>query len=486
MYLGIDLGTSGVKILLLTKEGKVLKTVTKGYELLIPKPGWTEQDPNAWFEQTIHGLVEIVQGYESEIKAISFSGQMHGMVLLDNNNNVIRNAILWNDQRTIKEVDYLNNEIGKEKLIEETGNIAITGLTAPKILWVKNNEPENFKQIDKIMLPKDYLAFKLSSVFATDYSDASGTLYLDVKRKEYSTYMLDVLGIKESNLPKLFESYDVIGNLNEEIRNLLDIKQNVKIVIGGSDQSVGAIGVGIVDEGKINISLGTSGVVFTAMNEFKDDKETNMQVYAHGNNNYHMMGVMLNAAGALKWWMEGIFQNKDYDAYFNEIVDLPVEDNLYFLPYLSGERAPVNNPKARGMFTGLRIEHKKANMDLAVVEGISFNLKMIYENIAKKGVDVKSSRVTGGGAKSEVWVQMLANIFNMELETIVIEEGPALGAAILAMVGDGLYPNLTSACEQIIKTKKIFRPNHEKTKLYEDKYQNYKLVYPAVKDVFSF
>lgn len=486
MYLGIDLGTSGVKILLLTKEGRVIKTVTKGYKLLIPRPGWTEQDPNAWFEQTIRGLCEIVKGYESEIKAISFSGQMHGMVLLDNNNNVIRNAILWNDQRTIKEVDYLNNEIGIDKLIEETGNIAITGLTAPKILWVRNNEPENFKQIDKIMLPKDYLAFKLSNVFATDYSDASGTLYLDVKRKEYSTYMLNVLGIKETNLPKLFESYDVIGNLNEEIKNLLAIKHDVKIVIGGSDQSVGAIGVGIVDEGKINISLGTSGVVFTAMNEFKDDKETNMQVYAHGNNNFHMMGVMLNAAGALKWWTEGIFGNRDYDSYFDEIIDLPVEDNLYFLPYLSGERAPVNNPEARGMFTGLRIEHKKKNMDLAVVEGISFNLRMIYENIAKKGVNVQSSRVTGGGAKSEIWVQMLANIFNMELETIEIEEGPALGAAILAMVGDGLYPNLTSASEKIIKVKKTFKPNEIIANLYENKYQNYKLVYPAIKDVFSF
>lgn len=485
MYLGIDLGTSGVKLLLLTKEGKVIKTVTKGYELLIPNPGWTEQDPNAWFEATINGLSEIVLGHEEKIKAISFSGQMHGMVLLDHNDNIIRNAILWNDQRTVKEVDYLNNVIGKDKLIEETGNIAVTGLTAPKIMWVKNNEPENFKAISKIMLPKDYLAFKLSNVFASDYSDSSGTLYLDVKNKKYSNFMLDVLDIKTSNLPKLYESYEVIGYLKEDIRNLLKIKQKVKIIIGGSDQSVGAIGVGIVDEGLSNISLGTSGVVFTAMNDFKDDKETNMQVYAHGNNNFHIMGVMLNASGSLKWWTEGIFKDEDYDKYFENIKDLNIKDNLYFLPYLSGERAPVNNPEARGMFTGLRIEHKKPHLDLAVVEGISFNLKMIYENIENKGIKINSSRVTGGGAKSEIWVQMLSNIFNMKLETIEIEEGPALGAAILAMVGDGAYKDLSTACEQIIRVKKVFKPDNEVALIYEEKYTNYKKIYPAIKEVFK-
>lgn len=485
MYIGIDLGTSGVKLLLLTKDGKVIKTVTKGYELLIPQPGWTEQDPNKWFEATISGLVDIVKGYENDIKAIGFSGQMHGMVLLDKSDSVIRNAILWNDQRTTNEVDYLNLVIGTDKLIAETGNIAVTGLTAPKILWVKNNEPDNFDKINKVMLPKDYLAFKLSNVFATDYSDASGTLYLDVKNKKYSKFMLDIIGIKENFLPKLYESYNHIGNLNEDIKALLNIKNDIKIIIGGSDQSVGAVGVGIVDEGKCNISLGTSGVVFTAINEFKDDKETNMQVYAHANHNFHMMGVMLNASGSLKWWLEGVFKNHNYDEFFNNIKDLDVDDDLFFLPYIGGERAPVNNPNARGMFTGLRLEHKKEHLDQAVIEGISFNLKMIYENIINKGIKITSSRVTGGGAKSDVWLQILANIFNMNLETINIEEGPALGAAILSMVGDGAYDSLSKACKHIIKVKKIFKPNIELANLYQTKYNKYKLVYPAVKDAFK-
>lgn len=485
MYLGIDLGTSGVKLLLLTKEGKVVKTVTKGYDLLIPKPGWTEQDPNAWYSATIEGLKEIVKGNEDSIKSLSFSGQMHGMVLLDSNDNVIRNAILWNDQRTTKEVDYLNNEIGKEILIKETGNIAVTGLTAPKILWTKNNELDNFTKISKIMLPKDYLAYKLSGVFASDYSDASGTLYLDVKNKVYSKYMLDVLSIKESQLPKLYESYEVIGKLKEEIKELVNITNDIEVVIGGSDQSVGAVGVGIVDEGLCNISLGTSGVVFTSMNVFKEDSITNMQVYAHANNNYHMMGVMLNAAGSLKWWLEDIFKEFNYDNFFEGVSKANVNDDLYFLPYLSGERAPVNNPNARGMFIGLRREHTRNSLDLAVIEGISFNLKMIYDNIVNKNIKIDSSRVTGGGAKSPIWVQMLADIFNIDVETIEIEEGPALGAAILAMVGNKAYRNVSEACQAIIKPKQVFTPNQDNVELYKFKFNEYSKIYPKIEVLFK-
>lgn len=485
MYLGIDLGTSGVKLLLLTKEGKVVKTTTKSYDLIFPNPGWTEQNPNDWYEATIKGLKEIVVGYEDNIKAIGFSGQMHGMVLLDENDNVIRNAILWNDQRTQNEVDYLNNKIGKDFLIKETGNIAITGLTAPKILWVKNNEPENFKKINKIMLPKDYLSYKLSNVFASDYTDASGTLYLDVNNKKYSKKVLEILDVKESWLPKLYESYEVVGNLTEELQKLLKLKSDVKVVIGGSDQSVGAIGVGIVDEGRCNISLGTSGVIFTAMSHFKDDKETNMQVYAHANNNYHMMGVMLNAAGSLKWWLEGILEEENYDDFFENLSSRSIHDDIYFLPYLSGERAPVHNPNARGMFLGLRMDHKREDLNSAVIEGISFNLKMIYDNITKKGIKINSSRVTGGGAKSPIWVQTLSNIFNIDVETIEIEEGPALGAAILAMVGDGAYTNLTEACEVIIKGKQVYKPELDKVQLYEKKFQEYLKIYPIISPIYE-
>lgn len=485
MYLGVDIGTSGVKILLLSSEGVVIKTVNKSYKLLIPKSNWTEQNPNDWFEQTLKGLKEIIKGYEHQIKAISFSGQMHGMVLLDKNDEVIRNAILWNDQRTIKEVDYLNNEIGVERLISETGNIAVTGLTAPKILWVYNNEIDNFNKINKVLLPKDYVVYKLTNEFVTDRSDVSGTLYYDIENKKYSKFMLEVLKLKEENFPKVFESYEVVGNLTDEIKVKLGIKQDVKVIIGGGDQALGAVGVGVVNEGDTNISLGTSGVVYTPMNNFNSDSLTNMQVYLDATGKYHMMGVMLSAAGSLKWWLEDVSKKYDYNALFNSIKHIEVDNSLFYLPYLSGERAPINDPDASGTFIGIRAGHRKEHLDRAVIEGISFNLKQIYENIENKGVKVTKTRVTGGGAKSEIWVQMLADIFNLPVETIEIEEGPALGAAILAMVGDGKYETVIKACENIIKPKALYVPNKENVLLYEEKYRKFKKIYPEIKNVFK-
>lgn len=483
MYIGIDLGTSGVKLLLLTSDGKVLKTVSKSYELLIPKPSWTEQRPIDWYNQTISGLKNIVEGYEDNIKAISFSGQMHGLVLLDENNEVIRNSILWNDQRTIKEVEYLTNVIGNDKLLEETGNVALTGLTAPKVLWVYNNEIDNFNRINKVMLPKDYLLYKLSNEFATDVSDASGTLYFNPKTKDYSDYMLDVLHLKRQQLPKIYESFDVVGKLNEEIKKELNISNEVKIIAGGGDQAVGAVGVGVVDTGKCNVSLGTSGVVFTPTEQFQKDMD--LQSYAHANGKYHMMGVMLNASGSLKWWVEGINQEENYDEVFKKILKTKVEDDLFFLPYLSGERAPVNDPLAKGLFLGLGIEHKRPNMDRAVVEGISFNLKTIFETIKSKSTNIDTVRITGGGAKSPIWGQMLADILNVKIETIEIEEGPALGAAILAMVGNKEYGSVSEACREIIKSKDFYSPNKNLVSIYENKYKQYQKIYPSVKQLFT-
>ncbi|WP_162140273.1 xylulokinase [Haploplasma axanthum] len=480
MYIGIDLGTSGVKILLLSGDNKVVKTVTKGYDLLIPKPEWTEQNPLDWYNQTIVGLKEIIKGYEKDLKAISFSGQMHGMVLLDKNDKVIRNALLWNDQRTIKEVEYLNEVIGKERLIKETGNIALTGLTAPKVLWVKNNEEENYKRIDKVMLPKDYLIYRLSGIFASDTSDTSGTLYYDVENKKYSKYMLDVLGLKENNFPKIFESYEVVGYLTEEVKVQLGVKNDVKIVAGGGDQAVGAVGVGAVYNGMCNISLGTSGVVFSPMEKFASDQKTYLQSYVHSNGKYMMMGVMLNAAGALKWWNEGIFNNYNYENIFDKISKTSSDDDLFFLPYLTGERAPINDPYARGAFVGLRLEHKKEHLDRAVVEGITFNLKAIFEIIKTKNKDLKNVRITGGGAKSPIWGQMIADILNTSVETILVEEGPALGAAILAMVADGKYETVEDACNEIIEVKHIFKPNSKEVLIYEKKYNEYMKVYPKL------
>ncbi len=484
MFIGIDLGTSGVKLLLVTKDGEVINSISKSYDLLIPKPSWTEQNPNDWYIQTLEGLKEIVKGHEKQIQGISFSGQMHGLVVLDENDEVLRNALLWNDQRTIKEVEYLNQEIGIDRLLELTGNIALTGLTAPKILWIKNNEPEIFEKISKMMLPKDYIAYKLTGVFASDVSDTSGTLYFDVKNKCYSQEMLSILGIKEKQLPSVYESYEVIGTLKDKIQKTLGIPNPVHVIIGGGDQAVGAVGVGIVDSGSCSISLGTSGVVFVASESFKIDHKSYLQSYAHANGKYHLMGVMLNAAGALKWWSEKIFQNYNYNDFFHKLIETPIDDSVFFLPYLTGERSPINDPLATGVFFGLRLEHRKEHMDRAVIEGVTFALKESFDLITNLGVDIKSVRITGGGAKSDIWAQMIADIMNIDVITIEIEEGPALGAAILAMVGAQVYATVEDACKNIIKTKALFKPNAENADIYKIKYKKFKQIYPKIKSIF--
>lgn len=481
MYIGIDLGTSSVKLILTSPKGEILNVVSREYPLLIPKPLWTEQDPNAWYDQTIDGLKEVVKGYEKDIKGMSFSGQMHGLVLLDKNDVVLRNALLWNDQRTVTEVEYLNNQIGIENLLKHTGNIALTGLTAPKLLWVRNNEPELFQQIDKIMLPKDYLAYKLSGNFASDVSDLSGTLYFDVENRKYSQEMLNILKISENQLPEVFESYDVIGTLLPTIKQELGIAHDVKIIIGGGDQAVGAVGVGIVGDGECSISLGTSGVVFVSSEKFKIDHKSYLQSYSHSNGKYHLMGVMLNAAGALKWWSESIFENYNYDEFFAKLSETEMDDDLYFLPYLSGERSPINDPNARGVFFGLRLEHRKVHMDRAVIEGVTYALRDSFELIRDLGVPISTVRLTGGGAKSQIWAQMIADIMNVNVVTIAVEEGPALGASILAMVGCKEYQTVEDACKSIVEINKTYTPNKVKHAIYNKKYNFFKNIYPSLK-----
>ncbi|MFP4478829.1 MAG: xylulokinase [Candidatus Izemoplasmatales bacterium] len=484
MYIGVDLGTSGVKLLLTDENGKVIKSVTRSYDLIIPKSAWAEQDPNLWYEESLNGLVELVKGYENQIEAMSFSGQMHGLVILDDKDQVLRPAILWNDQRTVDEVDFLNNDYGMDKLLEETGNIALTGLTAPKILWVKKHEPEVFKEISKIMLPKDYLAYKLTGVFATDVSDVSGTLYYDVKNKKYSRDLLNTLGVAPSQLPRVFESYEKIGVLKNNILEMLNIKNDVSVIIGGGDQAVGAVGVGIVEDGKASISLGTSGVIFVASEEFKIDTKSHFQSYCHTNGNYHIMSVMLNAGGALKWWSENIFKQKDYDTFFDGVEKTSIHNNLFFLPYLSGERAPINDPDAQGLFLGLDLSHSKKDLDQAVVEGITFALKQSFEKIRDLGIEIPSVRITGGGAKSEIWAQMIADILDVEVYTMENEEGPALGAAILAMVGNGLYESVQEACKKIVKLDAKYTQIPKNLKIYDKKYKKFVIIYPRVKTLY--
>lgn len=485
MYIGIDLGTSGVKTSLVDKEGNLIASETETYELLMPKPLWTEQKPDDWYEAVLRALKKLVKGHEGEISAISFSGQMHGLVILDENDSVIRPAILWNDQRTIAETAFINAEIGIPRLLQETGNIALTGFTAPKILWVRNHEPENFRRIRKIMLPKDYLVFRLSGVFASDVSDISGTLLFDVKKKKYSRLMLDFLGIDEDKLPKVLESWEIAGLLKEKVAKELGISRPVKVVVGGGDQAIGAVGTGSVRNGDISISLGTSGVVFVASDHYAVDEVNFLHSFAHANGRYHLMGVTLAAAGSLKWWRDSFRPQKSYDELFDELARTDVKDTLYYLPYISGERSPINNPLAKGTFSGFTTAHGLEHFSRAVVEGVVFSLRHCYEAVKKLDISSKQIRITGGGAKSDIWCQMIADVFNIAVQRPIITEGSSYGAAIMAMVGDGRFTDVFEACAKVVKVEKEFLPNSENVEIYEYKYQNYLSLYENIKPFFE-
>lgn len=485
-FLGVDLGTSSVKILVMDGQGHILKTVTKDYPLNFPKPLWSEQNPQDWLEQSLLGIKEISQDLDkTRIKSIAFSGQMHGLVLLDAHDQIIRPAILWNDQRSTVETNYLNEEIGIDALTEYTGNIAFPGFTAPKLLWVKNHEPENFSRIKKIMLPKDYLAYKLSGVFATDYADASGALYLDVKNKKWSKPMLEILGITEDVLPKLYESFDAIGTLTPEVSTTLDFPETVKIIIGSGDQACAAVGGGVVAPGRCSISLGTSGVVFVHSDTFIKDPNNGLHAFSHANGAYHLMGCMLSAAGSLKWWVEEVLKTESYNSLLEEAQDAPLLNGLYFLPYLMGERSPHNDPDARGVFWGMNLTHKQGDMTRAILEGVAFALKDSFEIVKSLGQEIREIRINGGGSKNNFWCQMIADILETKVVKLETDAGPAYGAAILSAVGDGQFESVKSACDALIKTTESYDPHPENSRRYQQKYRSFSKLYPTLKSLFK-
>lgn len=483
-YIGVDLGTSALKLVMMKGNGELVKTVSKEYPLYFPHSGWSEQKPEDWFIAVKEGLKEIAAGLDDKIGGISFGGQMHGLVILDKDDNVLRPAILWNDGRSTEETDYLNNVIGKEKLSKLTANIAFAGFTAPKILWVKNNEPEIFEKISKIMLPKDYISYMLSGSFSTDYSDASGMLLLDVKNKKWSSEMIEICGISENMLPKLFESFEVVGNIKPELAKELGLNDDIKIIAGAGDNAAAAIGTATVGEGACNISLGTSGTVFISSKNFGVDNFNAIHSFAHADGNYHLMGCMLSAASCNKWWMEEILKTKDFAKEQSDIDNLG-ENNVFFLPYLMGERSPHNDPDAAGTFIGMRMDTKREDMTLAVFEGVTFALRDSLEVARSLGIKIERTMICGGGAKSPLWKRLVANILNVEVEVPVSEEGPGFGAAILAAVGCGEYESVEKAAKSIIKIKEKIKPEADLVVKYEEKYQKFKKIYPALKDVFK-
>lgn len=487
LYIGVDLGTSAVKLLLMDETGKVLNIVSKEYPLSFPNPGWSEQNPSDWWEQSKAGLKELTINVDkNSIAGISFGGQMHGLVVLDENDEVIRPAILWNDGRTQKETDYLNNEIGKEKLSKLTGNIAFAGFTAPKILWLKANEPQNFAKIKKIMLPKDYIAYRLTGEFSTDYSDASGMLLLDVKNKCWSKEMLEICGVKEEWMPKLYESYEKTGTLKSDVAEELGFPAECIVAAGAGDNAAAAIGTGTVGAGKCNLSLGTSGTLFITSDKFGVDPHNALHSFDHADGGYHLMGCMLSAASCNNWWMKDILHSDDF---VNEQKPLWEdgrlgENHVYFLPYLMGERSPHNDPSARASFIGMSMDTSRADMLQAVFDGVAYGLRDSLEVARSLGAAPERTTICGGGAKSPLWRKIVANVMDMKVDTVEVEEGPAYGGAILAAVADKKFESVEAAAKTIIKKKDTTEPDPVLVEKYAAGYEKFKKFYPALKGLF--
>ncbi len=485
MYLGIDLGTSSVKIILTNKQGIIINEVTKDYPVNYLENGWVEQNPSDWYNMTLLALKEIINDLKvKEISAISFSGQMHGLVVLDQFDQVIRPCILWNDTRTSEETDYLNKVIGKDKLISYTGNIAFCGFTAPKILWLKKHEPENFKKIAKIMLPKDYLVYKFTNHFVTDYSDASGTLLLDVKNKKWSKEMLDICGIKLVNLPTIYESYEEVGRLNQNLANQLGLNNEPKIIVGAADNAASAIGTKTFGQNGANISIGTSGTIFLTSDHFVTDENHSLHAFCHADGKWYLMGCILSAASAFDWWAKKIIKMKVDEAQGSIKAEKLGQNEVLFLPYLVGERCPYNDARARGVFFGLSQSTTESEMTEAVLEGVAFAIRDCYECALKEGIRPVKSRICGGGANSSLWITIMANVLNIQLEVLSTNNGASLGAAILAMVGDGAYESINDATASIVKVDKVITPDPKLVEKYNERYQKYKKLYPALKNLY--
>lgn len=477
LYIGLDVGTSALKGLLVAENGKIIKQATEEYPVYYPQIGWSEQNPEDWLSAMKKVLAELSCGVEREIKGISFGGQMHGLVMLDKDDHVIRPCILWNDGRTQKQTDYLNEVIGRDKLSAYTANIAFAGFTAPKILWVRENEPDNFGRMAKIMLPKDYLAYCLTGVFSTDYSDASGMLLLDVQNKCWSRDMLAVCGVTEEQLPELYESYDVTGKVKPEY-NL----PNAVVTAGAGDNAAAAVGMGTVHSGDCNISLGTSGTVFIASDAFSVDHNNALHSFCHATGKWHSMGCILSAASCRKWWLEDIVDTNDYSADEKELENTVIDD-VIFLPYLMGERSPHNDVNARGAFIGLSATTTRAQMSRAIMEGVAFALKDCLNVAIQNGFEPNRVSVCGGGAKSEMWLQILADVLNFPLTVLTTEQGPSYGAAVLAMVGCGQYENIDVATDRLTTVRQNILPNEENTGKYEKKYIAFRKLYPLLKNL---
>jgi len=490
-FLGIDTSTTSSKALLIDEQGNVIAVASNPHALQTPKPLWSEQDPREWWDATSASIKSVLEraGIGGEqVGAVGLTGQMHGLVLLDETGNVLRPAILWNDQRTQSQCDEIHQIVGKEKFIQITGNLALTGFTAPKILWVKENEPEVFAKAKHVLLPKDYVRLKLTGEYAMDKADGAGTVLFDLKARDWSDDVLAALDIPRAWMPKTFEGTEFTGYLTEEAASLTGLKVGTPVAAGGGDQSAGAVGVGAVEPGIIGLTVGTSGVVFATTPSALIEPEGRLHAFCHAvPGMWHFMGVMLSAAGSLQWYRDTLAPNVSFDDLLKEAEAIPAgSEGLQFLPYLSGERTPHPDPLARGAFIGLTLRHSRAHMTRAVLEGVAFGLKDSFKLIQNAGLgEITQVRGSGGGTKGELWRQILASVLEAELVTVNTTEGGAYGAALLAGVGAGVWSDVVSACKQCIRITGSTLPDEKDTDVYRKLYEVYQELYPALKASFG-
>jgi len=489
VFIGIDLGTSSVKVLAVDDQNRILGEASRDYPVDYPREKWAQQNPEDWWTGTVAAIRELVEKLHiprNGVRAIGFSGQMHGLVALDRDDNVLTPAILWCDQRTQAECDAITAHFGPEGLSAATGNKALTGFTAPKILWVRRHLPEVFAKTAHILLPKDYLRLKLTGRYATDVSDASGMLLLDVRNRCWSREMLQFLGISEAQLPQLYESYEVTGVVSPEALEALGLEGEILVAGGAGDQAAGAVGTGTVEDGIVSVTLGTSGVVFAAHESFAVDGANRLHAFCHANGKYHSMGVMLSAANCLNWWAETIHPAAGFDTLLAEAAAAPAgSGRVLFLPYLMGERTPYADPDASGTFAGLTVGTGRGEMTRALLEGVAFGLYDSLSILRELGVPVRQIRVIGGGARSGLWKQILADVFGQAVQEINTHQGGALGAAILAAVSAGHFKDVAEGCRALVTVTETLEPDPQAATRYRRLYPLYRSLYADLQGWFA-
>lgn len=489
-FLGIDISTTSSKALIIDDSGRVIAVASSPHTLQTPKPLWSEQNPQEWWTAVctcIRSAMDKADIKGESIEAIGLTGQMHGLVLLDDAGNVLRPAILWNDQRTQDQCDEIHRKIGKEKFIQITGNVALTGFTAPKIRWVKENEPEVFARVKHVLLPKDYVRFRLTGEYAMDKADGAGTVLFDLRKRDWSDEVLSALEIPRPWMPRTFEGTEFTGTVTKQASALTGLSVGTSVAAGGGDQAAGAVGMGAVEAGVVSLTVGTSGVVFATTPSALIEPQGRLHAFCHAvPGMWHFMGVMLSAAGSLQWYRDAFTPQSSFDDLVKEAEAIPAgSEGLQFLPYLSGERTPHPDPLARGAFIGLTLRHSRAHMTRAVLEGVSFGLEDSFTLIQNAGLgSINQVRASGGGTKSPLWRQILASVLNSELVTVNTSEGAAYGAALLAGVGAGAWGDITAACSECIKITGSTKPDPGQVEVYQKGYSIYQDLYPALKACF--